>query len=240
MNRIKCVLFTACCFLVCAFSVSAEEGEALTPYEKYLMRARRDHSNGKLDPAIEGYRKVLFVDQFNFTASVNLARALEEKGRTKKALEEYEFSLTALERDDSVSAKEKRSRKARIKQKISDLRGRVKDKRLFGPFGLSFWEVNLLVLSFLIAVFFVFETVNGLFSWFGHVARVKKESKLWRDRYWERRKERDIHRFGIPLVPVCMHLLLAAILIYGIYIVVIKGLRNCLDSLVFPFYNLFS
>jgi tetratricopeptide (TPR) repeat protein len=226
-------------FVVCPF-VRADSDEWKKPVGPIIEEAQKYYASGDLDKTIESYRKVLFVDQFNARVSFALASALEEKGEMKKALKEYSYCMKLIQSDASLSGLEKQNLLKDAEARFAALDAQRKMNDPFAQSELSFFEMNILVMAGVILFFLLYECIAKTGSFITHRRIVREESKIWRDRYWERRKEREIRRLPFPVFPIIMHFLFFIILYKGYSVLKNNGIDACLESFGLAFRSFFS
>lgn len=241
LTRCGLLLALAIVFIFLSSShLLAENDEWKKPVGPIIEDARGYYAAGDLDKTIESYRKVLFIDQFNSRASFALASALAEKGDIKKALKEYSYCVKMIKADESLTGVEKQELLRDAESRIAVLEGERKKNDPFTKSELSFYQMNVLVLSVLIVFFLLYESSTRLVLFVSRVREAREQNRIWLDRYWERRREREIKRFPVPVFSIIMHFILLFFVFQGFTIVKNHGLAACVDSFVLIWRSFFA
>jgi hypothetical protein len=169
-----------------------------------------------------------------------LGNALEEAGDSKRALTEFKYSLEMIKNDPYLDEEEKRALRQEAEKRIAALKIQLERTSPFAESKLTGFELNIIVLGFFIALFLVFECIKGAALLIEKRQLIREQSRIWVDRYWERRKEQEIRRFPLPVFPTIMHLVFLLILIKAYFILKKHGFNAGWESFILFLRSLFQ
>ncbi len=230
LNSIVFILFL-CVFLVGATNEASED--------KYYNEGKMFIKQGNLDAALEAFKKILYVNRNHSRSSFALAEIYESQKRFRKAEKEYKYCLKVIPHDKELTEDERETLIQLTENKINELKYvRQTEKDLYKS-SLNSIEINVILFGFTICVFLILKVIFVIKEFIRNKIAIYGKDKIWVDRYWERRKGREIKTFSNKMWQLIGCCFLFFIVFYAVRIILKYGIRECYDSIYNAFISLF-
>ena len=220
--------------LVNGLAVIADTGKS-----DYYNRGKTFLSEGRMDDAIESFKKVLYVNRNHSRSSFALADIYETQKKFKKAEKEYRYCLKIIPHDKTLTAGERETLFQLSENKITELKLVRKIEKALYIGRLNSVEINFLLFAATICLFLLIKGILIIRRFIRHKIIAYREGKIWIDRYWERQKGREIRTFASYLCRFIVYFFLFFIIFYAGRIIMIYGFNECCESIHKAFIGLF-
>ena len=197
----------------------------------YYQKGKEYLNKGNFDAAVESFKKVLYVNRYHARSSFALAEIYESQKRFKKAAKEYRYCLSVIPSDKLLGEEERTTLVHLVEHKLNEIHlARKTEKELYKG-KLNLVEINIVLFAVTICVFVAFKGGLLVRRFVRGKLVAHQESKIWLDRYWERRKEREIRTPTSRTFQIVFYCFLIFIVLFAGSIIARHGFSETFNSI---------
>ncbi|MBU1864162.1 MAG: tetratricopeptide repeat protein [Candidatus Omnitrophica bacterium] len=202
-----------------------------TGLDKYYNEGQRYVQQGQFDKALENFKKVLYIDRNHSRSSWAVAEIYDKQGNLKKAEKELQYCLKVLDHDTTLSREQQQLLLVSAQEKIKEVELMRKIDKVAYAGKLNMVELNVFLLACTISIFLLFKYFLIIRTYISDKIRMHKEGKIWIDRYWEKREDKEVREMSSYVSTIAIYFVLFFIIMYAGKLVAIYGFKECFNSL---------